>query len=107
MAYEKQTWVCGETITAEKLNHIEDGIANSVLSTPLHLVPGVTTKAEAVEAFNRGLMMYFINTDGTPNGYEFITTFSPVSGVMNSTPGTNIFSIGFSEEDNTFYYTIR
>lgn len=26
MAYEKQTWVCGETITAEKLNHIEDGI---------------------------------------------------------------------------------
>lgn len=29
MAYEKQTWECGETITAEKLNHIEDGIANA------------------------------------------------------------------------------
>lgn len=28
MAYEKQTWECGETITAEKLNHMEDGIAN-------------------------------------------------------------------------------
>lgn len=26
MTYEKQTWECGETITAEKLNHIEDGI---------------------------------------------------------------------------------
>lgn len=26
MAYEKQTWVCGETITADKLNHIEEGI---------------------------------------------------------------------------------
>ena len=26
MAYEKQTWVCGETITADKLNHMEDGI---------------------------------------------------------------------------------
>lgn len=28
MAYEKQTWVCGETITADKLNHIEDGLEN-------------------------------------------------------------------------------
>lgn len=29
MAYEKQTWECGETISADKLNHMEDGIANS------------------------------------------------------------------------------
>ena len=29
MAYEKQTWVNGETITQEKLNHMEDGIANA------------------------------------------------------------------------------
>lgn len=27
MAYEKQTWTNGDLITAEKLNHIEDGIA--------------------------------------------------------------------------------
>ena len=26
MSYEKQTWVTGETITASKLNHMEDGI---------------------------------------------------------------------------------
>lgn len=25
--YEKQTWVTGETITEDKLNHMEDGIA--------------------------------------------------------------------------------
>ena len=29
MAYEKQTWQNGDTITAEKLNHMEDGIENS------------------------------------------------------------------------------
>ena len=29
MAYEKQNWTSGDVITAEKLNHIEDGIANS------------------------------------------------------------------------------
>lgn len=27
MAYDKYTWTTGETITAEKLNHMEDGIA--------------------------------------------------------------------------------
>ena len=32
MAYEKQTWANGDIITAEKLNHMEDGIyANGVL----------------------------------------------------------------------------
>ena len=28
MAYEKQTWNSGDIITADKLNHIEDGISN-------------------------------------------------------------------------------
>lgn len=29
MAYEPKTWECGETITADDLNHMEQGIANS------------------------------------------------------------------------------
>ena len=29
MSYTKQTWTNGDTITAAKLNHIEDGIASS------------------------------------------------------------------------------
>lgn len=31
MAYEKQTWNSGDTITAQKLNHMEDGIAGGTL----------------------------------------------------------------------------
>jgi len=31
MAYEKQNWNNGEVITANKLNHMEDGIATGVL----------------------------------------------------------------------------
>lgn len=27
MAYKKHTWETGEVITAEKLNHIEEGVA--------------------------------------------------------------------------------
>lgn len=29
MAYTKQTWATGDTVTASKLNHIEDGIASA------------------------------------------------------------------------------
>lgn len=35
MAYEKQTWATGDTITANKLNHMEDGIASGVLAVNL------------------------------------------------------------------------
>lgn len=57
MSYEKQTWQTGDIITAEKLNHIEDGIEktglyhygfyntesltiNSQSSAQLHFSPG-------------------------------------------------------------------
>lgn len=33
MSYEKQTWANGDIITANKLNHIEDGIENSEKNT--------------------------------------------------------------------------
>lgn len=37
MAYEKNTWATGDTITAAKLNHMEDGIAeNSNYDLVLH-----------------------------------------------------------------------
>lgn len=29
MSYDKNTWATGDTITAQKLNHMEDGIANA------------------------------------------------------------------------------
>ena len=29
MAYEKQEWKCGDVVTAEKLNHMEDGITEA------------------------------------------------------------------------------
>lgn len=34
MSYQKQNWVKGEIISAEKLNHLEDGISN------IELTPG-------------------------------------------------------------------
>lgn len=34
MGYEKQTWETGQVITADKLNHMEDGISGTQLPAP-------------------------------------------------------------------------
>lgn len=75
MAYEKQTWKCGETITADKLNHMEDGIANSGGGTlePLILRESSadtldTTFGEIKEAFNSGRPIFFANRVESPVG---------------------------------------
>lgn len=52
MAYEKQEWKCSDTITADKMNHIEDGIESAgggndapfyVLHAELDAKSGATT----------------------------------------------------------------
>ena len=56
-AYEKQTWVDGETITKAKLDHIEEGIANIEL-TPGPVGPkgadAVINKLNKVDALDGG-----------------------------------------------------
>lgn len=47
MAYEKHTWECGETITAEALNNLEGGVE---ALQPMILTFGGTTPEEADEA---------------------------------------------------------
>lgn len=43
MAYEKQTWQCGDTVTADKLNHIEDGIAECCGGSALEVTATIQT----------------------------------------------------------------
>ena len=47
MAYEPNTWSTGDTITAEKLNHLEQGVATSqqVATTQ---APGLVKQATAI-----------------------------------------------------------
>lgn len=54
MAYEPKTWECGETITAEALNHIEQGIANSGGGTEPLIATWMDRDATAEECSNGG-----------------------------------------------------
>ena len=60
MGYTKQTWAGGDTVTAAKLNHIEDGIAEAGGFKGLLLLP---------EGFNvtshiLGFLNYFVKDEG-------------------------------------------
>lgn len=47
MSYTKQTWATGDIITAEKLNHMEDGIAGAG-ETPIHMLKATITNSTVV-----------------------------------------------------------
>lgn len=59
MAYEPKTWVCGEYITADALNHMEEGIADCCGggTEPLILTLGGTTQEEADDALMNGMKL--------------------------------------------------
>jgi len=64
MAYTKQTWNNGDVITADKLNHIEEGLANSVGDRGFECTEDyVTLTDESVttvndNGFNDGALVY-------------------------------------------------
>lgn len=63
MAYTKQTWATGDTVTASKLNHMEDGIAEGgggALIATVSDVGGVLTLDKTVQEIYDALL------SGTP-----------------------------------------
>lgn len=104
MTYEKTTWVDGDIITAEKLNHIEDGIANSGSESGGASLPKVNSNDN-----NKVLKV----VDGAWNISEekLPYTFSMVTEVINPFTGGEISlykSKDITLQDDyyiiTFYY---
>lgn len=62
MSYEPKTWECGETITADALNHIEQGIADSGGGTTLIVEEVSSRDATAEECVNGGVVATFNHT---------------------------------------------
>ena len=86
MSYEKQIWNTGDIVTAEKLNHIEEGISNA--SSPF------TSKNEQW----RGITMNFMGdsiTEGYPGGSTVTKKFwEYLADMLNSK--SNGYGIGGS-----------
>ena len=73
MAYEKQTWECGDDITATGLNHIEQGLADVYQSIGAFIInatgnpptlTGDKTYSELLNAIEQGLPCYIDWTSG-------------------------------------------
>lgn len=103
MAYEKQEWKCGDTVTADKLNHMEDGIesANSGGgSTPLIVTftqeeepcPGGTSARtkktyshswkEIHDSLENGIPAYIKMTSQQGDG--IMTIFDPIAAAVTN-----------------------
>lgn len=86
MAYTKQVWNCGDTITADKMNHIEEGIENA--SQGGGGVEPLIVKAVSLETKTVGGNTYKIITtdttfqqiaDAIANGRPSYLGFTPVA----------------------------
>lgn len=88
MSYEKHTWETGETITAEKLNNIEDGIVDS---------------GQDADVFGL-LIMETINNDNTTN-YIANKSFAEVKNALQShIPISIVFALDEDGEYGQFAY---
>lgn len=102
MAYTKQTWATGDTVTASKLNHMEDGIAEGgggaliVTSSIVNGYPVLDkTVQEIYDALTSGTPVYYSYVYGTPvTSYISEAYLAPVVSVY--TYGNNYMRVAIS-----------
>lgn len=88
MAYEKTTWSTGDIITAEKLNHLEDGVANEQVGPQGPEGPQGATGANGKDGAAAGF--------GTPTATVDDNTGTPSVTVTASGPDTaKVFAFSF------------
>lgn len=129
MSYEKQTWATGDTITAEKLNHMEDGIADGGGGSSVFQViytiaedgqGGFTatcnhTMTEIVTAYNAGKYIpIMVDTAQAFANFTFDENYTELQvECLTVTPGSNALDVDiveilhtFSDNEETFTVSI-
>lgn len=102
MSYEKQTWTTGDTITAEKLNNLEDGVSGNggvVLVTVTYDEQNYQadkTFSEILEAIQNNLIVKVIYTN--QYGLTLCMSLQSISN-YNITFGTTLYFDGGGEEE--------
>lgn len=95
MSYEKQTWADGQTITASKLNHMENGIAGAGLPSTADAQIGYTIILDEnkvpvwvpVSAVRDDYVVTFSNENGTIVADKFIANIYAAK-----TSGKNVYA---------------
>ena len=107
MAYEKQIWANGDVITAEKLNHIEDGItSNNAWIIEMTLVQDgydvyLSSTAQwddvvATVCSGRTVMIKLPNTEES-RGYSIAGSIFPILGYSPEDPFGNDPALLFND----------
>ncbi|MBO5567367.1 MAG: hypothetical protein J6A79_00220 [Clostridia bacterium] len=103
MSYTKQTWQTGDTITAEKLNHIEDGVddlSRQLSDNDLHLeeIPDTTQaitfdQSGNVQSIVRSRNNTAVRTDVFTFGENTITEVRTLANGHSLTMVTNLTTL--------------
>ncbi len=124
MAYEKNTWSCGDDITADKLNNIEDGIEEALAccggsqfalvrlteeSATQYVITCASEKsmAEMVEMYNNGtvpILLLDSCSDSRATGLYFPSDFVRINGELTNIHFTTTArTYGIPDEGDTLY----
>lgn len=103
MPYEKHTWQTGETITAEKLNNIEDGVENSDKGYDYSLTKTNLFSETINSTYNNGYYVATFSYSQIFDNDELIVVFDDVEYFCNKNVvyGQSIYG-GFNESGPTF-----
>lgn len=89
MSYIKQTWVDGDIVTAEKMNHIEDGVGNGgVFFVEFSTTPNTDdlksdkTYSEIAQAIDKN--QFVVAYSKSLNGSYIDFTYYPLEEIHNS-----------------------
>lgn len=99
MPYVEHTWTNGETITAAKMNNIEEGIAEAAQSGGggmlVHISDGTLDKtfSEIWDALYAGTPVYLTHNYGAITDYESISWTCPITTAYKYNDSYNVMAV--------------
>ncbi len=116
MAYTKNTWNTGDIVSSQKLNHMEDGIADAGGIMVINNTDNTLDKTwqEVYDAISQGSLVMLQDRDTTsPEEYGILTYFvtqvfledNEYSVKLASVYGENIVTMGFTANNADDYPT--
>lgn len=103
MSYEKHTWETGETITADKLNNIENGIAKGGLIETIENERGLVLQAsynDVISFVESGILPFIIIEGDIFKLQSFSAVENDYNAYFSSFDSLMTFTSGNASDDN-------